>query len=112
MCDAEAARVLPGESAPVMVDRLHARIVGPRVVTEVDTPAVLAPAVPEAGEGTRLLADVALGVAAVGGAHEEFHHLPRVVLVPSWLTIVASVQPQQHRRVLCDLAQQVVERAE
>ena len=99
-------------AAAVMEDRLHARIVVLPVVTEVVRPAVLAPAVPEAGEGPRLLADVVLGVAAVGAEREELHHLARVVLVRRILRVVASVQPQQHRRVLRHLEQQLVEGAE
>ncbi len=52
------------------------------------------------------------GVAAVGAEREELHHLPRVVLVRRVLRVVASVQPQQHRRVLRHVEQQIVEGAE
>ena len=112
MRDAEAARVLPREPAAMAEDRLRARIVVLRVVPEVHRPAVLAPAVPEAGERARLLADVGLAVAAAGTEREELHHLPRVVLVRRVLRVVASVQPEQHRRVLRHVEQQLVERTQ
>jgi hypothetical protein len=93
-------------------DRLRGRIVVVRVVAELHRPDVAVPAVPEAGERLRLLADVALAVAAAGAEREELHHLPRVVLVRGVLRVVAPVQPEQHRRVLRHVEQQLVERAE
>ncbi len=110
--DAEAARVPPREPAVVTEDRLRAGIVVLSVVAELHRSEALAPAVPEAGECPSLLADVALGVAAVRAEREELHHLARVVLVRRVLRVVASVQPEQHRRVLRHVEQQVVERAE
>src|SRR5689334_15257251 len=98
MRDAEAARVLPREPTAVTEDRLRTRIVVLRVVAEVHRPAVFAPAVAEAGERARLLSDIGLAVAAAGAQGEELHHLSRVVLVRRVFRVVASVQPEQHRR--------------
>src|SRR5947209_14298412 len=52
----EPHRVLPRVRAAVLEDRLRARIVVARVVTEVRRPDPAPPVVPEAGQGACLLA--------------------------------------------------------
>ena len=70
------------------------------------------PVVLESGQRPRLLADVALGVAAAGAEREELHQLAPVVLVRRPLRVLRAREPEEHRRVLRDLEQQLLERAE
>ena len=110
--EAEADGVLPVEGAALAEDALAAGVVPLAVVAEVDVAGAALPVVVEAGERPRLLADVALGVAAAGAEREELHQLARVVLVRRPLRVLGAREPEQHRRVLRDLAQHRVERPE
>ena len=112
MRHAEPARVLPVERAALAEDPLDAGVVVARVVAEVHVAGALLPVVAEAGQRPRLLADVRLAVPAAGAEREELHHLARVVLVRRPLRVVAAVQPEEHRRVLRHVEQQLLERAE
>src|SRR3989442_241780 len=62
---------------------------------------------------TGLLWHVMLAVgAAVGTEREQLHHLARVILVRRSLDVPGAVQPQEHRRILRDVEQELLERAE
>jgi hypothetical protein len=111
--DAEPRRVAPVEAAALAEDRLHAGVVVLRVEAEVDRADVVVPVVAPAGQGTRLLAHVVLGVrAAVGAEGEELHQLAPVVLVRRVLRVVGAREPEQHRGVARDLGDEGQERPE
>ncbi len=113
MVDAEAARVLPVEVAALAEDLLRARVVPLLVEVEVDRAEVVVPVVVPAGQRPGLLAHVVLGVrAAIGAEREELHHLARVVLVRIVLRVVGAVEPEQHRGVARDVAEERRERSE
>src|SRR5437763_1367861 len=61
-----------------------------------------------AGEGTGRLSNIVLGVVPDAGS-EEFHQLPRVVLVGLTLAIGFRVEVDHHRRVFRNRLQQVAE---
>ncbi len=108
----EPHRVMPVERAALAEDRLDADVVRLRVVAEVGRPDAVPPAVAEAGQRARLLADVELRVSAAGAEAEELHHLAGVVLVRRPAAVVGAVQPDEHRRVARHVVQQVGERAQ
>ena len=108
--DAQPARVLPVEASALAEDRLDAGVVPFRVVAEANRAEVFAPRVAPAGQRAGLLADVSLGVAAaIGADREELHQLPPVVLVRRVLGVVGAREPEQHRGVLRDREQQLLE---
>ena len=112
MAHREAAGVLPVEAPALAEDPLAAGVVALPVVAKVDGPLVVVPVVAPAGERPRLLADVALRVTAARAECEELHQLAAVVLVRRALLVVGPPEPEQHRRILRDCDQQLLERAE
>jgi hypothetical protein len=109
---AEPAGVLPVEAAALAEDPLDTRVVAVALEAEVGRADSSLPVVLEAGERARLLAHVALGVAAAGAEREQLHQLARVVLVRRALLVVRAVQPQQHGRVARDREEHALERVE
>ena len=112
MADAEAAGILPVVPPALAEDPLAAGVVALAVVAEVDGPLVVVPVVPPAGQRPRLLADVALRVTPARAEREQLHQLAAVVLVRRALLVVGPAEPEEHRRVLRDGEQELLERAE
>ena len=112
VAQAERAGVLPVERAALPEDHLVTAVVPGAVEAEVRRAHPAAPLVPPAGQRPRLLAHVALGVAVPLAEREQLHQLAGVVLVGRPLRVVGAGEPDQHRRVGRDLAQQHAERAE
>jgi hypothetical protein len=112
VADAELDRVLPAEAAALAEDPLRAGVVPLRVEAEARRPDVVVPVVAEAGQRARLLAHVALGVAALGAEGEELHQLTRVVLVRRPLLVLVPGEPEEHRRVARDREGELLERTE
>src|SRR5829696_4327079 len=96
--EAEPNRVLPVEGAALAEDALRAGVVALADVAEVDVAGPALPVVVEARERARLLADVALRVAAAGAEREQLHQFAGVVLVRRPLRVFGAREPEQHRR--------------
>ena len=132
MCDHQLAHVFPVPVALLAEDRLRARVVPGGVVEgrvlTLRGGAVLGlvPVVAPAGERPRGLvmsscvyilrvSPQAVGVVLerrIVAEAEQLHHLAGVVLVGRPLVGVGAVEPQEHRRIVGDVVQQVLEVAD
>src|SRR5215212_11681714 len=112
MRQAEPDAVAPVVRAAAAEDALAARIVELTVVAEVMRADAVVPVVAKARERARLLADIALAVAAARAEREELHHLARVVLVRRPLRVLGAREPEEHRGVARDPGEELAEAAE
>ena len=112
VAERQPARVGPRVAARLAEDRLQAGVVVARLVAEVHVPLAVAPVVRPACERAGLCADVLLGVPAVGTEREELHQLARVVLVRRPAGVLVAREPDEHRRVVRDVGEQLVEAPE